>query len=126
MIEEDFYATIKLVSNEEIFSLVSFSDEGDKKFLILDNPVIITPVTSKNGRVVGYKIIPWVNITDDEMFIIDFEKVITITEIKDQNVIGMYKKFNKKTNKLSLTKGMGLINKVEDARRILEKIYRDN
>ena len=126
MIEEDFFATIKLVSNEEIFSLVSFSDEGDEKFLILDNPVIVTPINSKGGRVMGYKIEPWINISDDEMFIINFDKVITMTEVNDKTIISMYKRFNRKSNKLSITKQMGLIDNVEDARRNLENIYKSN
>lgn len=126
MIEEDFFATIKLISNEEIFSLVSFSDEGDEKFLILDNPVIVTPINSKGGRIMGYKIEPWVNISDDEMFIINFDKVITMTEVNDKTVISMYRRFNRKSNKLSITKQMGLIDNIEDARRNLENIYKSN
>ena len=39
--EEEFYAVIKLVSGEEIFSLVSVDDQEDKTMLILNNPVTI-------------------------------------------------------------------------------------
>jgi hypothetical protein len=124
--EEEFYASMKLTSGEEIFSLVGISEEEDRTLLILDNPVIIKPVNSKNGRTVGFKIQPWINISDDEMYIINLNNVITMTEIRDDHIIGMYRKFNRKTNKLQITKNMGLISTVDDARRTLEKIYRSN
>lgn len=124
--EEDFYASIKIISGEEIFAQVAVCNEDDKTYLILDNPVVIVPVLSKTNRIVGHKITPWVNVSDDEMFIIDFEKVITMTEIKNKHIISIYTKFNKKTNKVQVTKNMGLISKVDSAREHLEKIYRSN
>ena len=39
--EEDFYATLKLISGEEIFAKVSPSFEKDKTILILSNPIFI-------------------------------------------------------------------------------------
>jgi len=39
--EEDFYATIKFKSGEEIFARVGYSEEEDRTFLILSSPVII-------------------------------------------------------------------------------------
>lgn len=124
--EEDFYATIKLVSGEEIFASVCVSEEEDRKFLILDNPVMFTPIHSKRSKVMGYKVSPWVNISDDEMFIVDFEKVITITEIKNQNIISMYRRFNRSSSQIELTKQMGLVSTVDAARDSLEKLYRSN
>lgn len=125
--EEDFYATIKLISGEEIFASVCIAEEEDnKKFLLLDNPVVITPIQSKSNRKVGYKVVPWINISDDEMFILDFNKVITITEIKDEHIISIYRRFNRPGFQLPLTKHMGLVSKVDAARDSLEKLYRSN
>lgn len=124
--EEDFYATIKLVSGEEIFASVGISDEEDKRFLILDNPVIFTPIHSKRSQVMGYKVSPWINVSDDEMFIIDFEKVVTITEVKNELIISMYRKFNRSSSQIELTKQMGLVSTVDAARDSLEKLYKSN
>jgi hypothetical protein len=124
--EEDFYATIKLISGEEIFALVCLSEEEDRKFLILDNPVVITPIQSKSKRITGYKVVPWINISDDEMFILDFTKVLTMTEVKDANIISIYRRFNRPTSQTELTKKMGLVSKVDIARDSLEKLYRSN
>ena len=44
MIEDDFYATIKLLSGEEIFAKVSASDEDDRTLLLISDPVIVEEV----------------------------------------------------------------------------------
>ena len=124
--ENEFYASIKLVSGEEIFSIVCPTEEDDRTLLILENPVIIEPISSKTQGIVGYKIRPWMNIPEDDIYIIDMDKVITMTEICDKNIIRIYQKFIKNTSQVSLEKGMGLISKVDEARKVLEKIYNSN
>ena len=47
MMEEDFYAVIKLVSGEEIFSIVCPSEEEGRIMLILNNPVTIEVIMMK-------------------------------------------------------------------------------
>ena len=39
--EDDFYATIKFKSGEEIFALVGYSEEEDRTFLLLESPITI-------------------------------------------------------------------------------------
>lgn len=126
MIEEEFYAAIKLVSGEEVFSLVSVSEEEDRTLLILDNPVIITPITNRSGIIAGYKVEPWMSLPDDDMYIIDISNVITMTEIGDEDIINVYHKFNKSASRVNIDRKMGLISKVDEARKTLEKVYRNS
>ena len=126
MMEEEFYAAIKLVSGEEIFSLVSVSEEEDRTLLILDNPVIITPMMSRSGVNQGYKVDPWMCIPDDDMYIVDMSKVITMTEVGDQTIINVYHKFNRSTSKVNIDRKMGFLSKVEEARKTLEKVYKNS
>lgn len=126
MIEEEFYSAIKLVSGEEIFALVSVSEEEERTFLILDNPVIITPVRNKIGMIHGYKVEPWMNIPDDDMYIIEMSKVITMTEVNNEQIIKIYHKFNKSNSKMTIDRNMGFISKVNDARKSLEKTYNNS
>lgn len=126
MEQEEFYAAIKLVSGEEIFAIVSPTEEEDRTLLLLENPVIIEPMMSKTQGIIGYKIRPWMLIPDDDIYIIDMNKVITMTEVYDNQIIRAYKKFNNNSSQVSLEKNMGFISKVDDARRILEKIYNSN
>jgi len=46
-IEDDFYATIKFKSGEEIFSKVAASEEDDRTMLILSNPINIITVKGR-------------------------------------------------------------------------------
>lgn len=124
--EQEFYAAIKLVSGEEIFAIVCPSHEDDRTLLILENPVIIEPMVSRNAGIVGYKVKPWMKIPEDEMYIINMDKVITMTEVHDEQIIGIYKKYMNDSLQVSLEKSMGFISKVDDARKTLEKIYNNN
>ena len=53
-IEEDFYATVKLKSGEEIFAKVAASEEEDMTMLIISNPIIISEIKGRMG-ILGYK-----------------------------------------------------------------------
>jgi len=121
--EQEFYASIKLVSGEEIFAMVSPTEEDDRTLLMLDNPVIIEPMVSKHNGIIGYKVKPWMIIPDDDIYIIDMNKVITMTEIYDEQIIRVYQKFTRESSQVSLDKQMGFISKVDEARKVLEKLY---
>lgn len=123
--EEEFYASIKLTSGEEVFSLVCVTHEEDDTFLILDNPVVFEIVEMKKSNIMAYKVSPWINISDDEMFIIKFSDVMTITEVKSQKILGIYRKFLNQSGDIekSLDRKMGFISKVDKARNFLENIY---
>ena len=44
MIEDDFYATVKLKTGEEIFCKVAASEEEDRTMLIVTNPIIVSEI----------------------------------------------------------------------------------
>ena len=48
-IEEDFYATVKLKSGEEIFAKVAASEEEDRTMLIVSNPIVISEIKGRSG-----------------------------------------------------------------------------
>ena len=126
--EEDFYAVIKLVSGEEIFSIVCPSEEEGRTMLILNNPVVIEVVVMKQIGMQGYKIDPWLKFADDDTFLLDMDKVLTISEVRDGETIEMYHKFLKqqenKNSKNPLTPEMGYLSSVSEARKRFEKLYR--
>ena len=126
--EEDFYAVIKLISGEEIFSIVCPSEEDEKTMLILNNPVTIEVIVMKQIGMQGYKIDPWLKFADDDTFLLNMDKVLTISEVRDPETIEMYHKFIKqqqnKNSKTPLSTEMGYLSSVSEARKRLEKIYR--
>jgi len=129
-IEEDFYATLKLKTGEEIFAKVAASEEEDKTLLIITNPIIIKEVKSKTGMV-GYKIEPWLKTTTDDMFILNLEDVLTMSESSDIEMIMMYQSYARQsskdtTNHSQINRRMGYIANVNDAKEILEKLYKNS
>lgn len=126
--EEEFYAVIKLISGEEIFSLVTPSEENGRMLLILNNPVTIETVIIKHMGMQGYKIDPWIKFADDDTFLLDMDKIVTISEVNDEDLLEMYGKFisqqNMKNNHPQLSAEMGYLSTVAEARIKFEKLYR--
>ena len=127
-IEDDFYATIKLKSGEEIFARVAASEEEDRTMLIVHTPVTVGEIKSKNG-LVGYKVEPWLKTTRDDMFLIDMNNVITMSESSDMEMIVMYQHFLRDSQRElhhqhKLNRRMGYISNVNDAKENLEKIFK--
>ena len=130
MIEDDFYATIKFKSGEEIFAKVAASEEIDRTILLVSNPIIVNEVQSKKG-IMGYRIEPWLKTTKEDMFMIDLKEVLTMSESSDVEMITMYQRWLRDTSKVKsdepkLSREMGYIANVNDAKDILEKLYKSN
>ena len=101
-IEDDFYATIKLNSGEEVFAKVAASEEEDRTMLILHTPVTVSEIKNKSG-LVGYKVEPWLKTTRDDMFIINMDSVITLSESSDMEMIMMYQHYLRAVSYTHLT-----------------------
>ena len=128
MIEDDFYATIKFKSGEEIFAKVAASEEIDRTILLVSNPIIVNEVQGKKG-IMGYRIEPWLKTTKEDMFMIDLKEVLTMSESSDVEMITMYQRWLRDTSKVKsdepkLSREMGYIANVNDAKDILEKLYK--
>ena len=128
MIEDEFYATLKLNSGEEIYAKIAASEEEGRTMLILHSPITIVEVKQK-GSMVGYKVEPWLKTTKDDMFIINMDNVITISESTDLEIISVYQQFvqdmaRSKSGGPKLSRRMGYVSSVNDAKDILEKIYK--
>jgi hypothetical protein len=130
MIEEDFYATVKLKTGEEIFAKVAASEEDDRTMLIVSNPIIVNEIKGRSG-VVGYKLEPWLKTTTEDMFIINLSDVLTMSESSDIEMIIMYQNFVRQSNKeqgneSKINRRMGYLANVNDAKEILEKLYKNS
>lgn len=132
---EEFYCILKLVSGEEIFSLVCLDENEGDPVMVLQNPVIIKISHNHQGSFI--KIKPWIEMSDDNFFIIKLDKIITMTESKDEKIISIYKKYisessedsidfydSKSSGKVKPSQNMGYISSVEDARKNLEKLFK--
>jgi hypothetical protein len=122
--EEEFFATIKLRSGEELFTKVAATEEENGLYLVLSDPIVITQSTS-----IGLVVEPWLKTTSQSMFIIDIHDVLTMSESNDIEMIKMYTSFVRKREKIKngnhiqLTKEMGYVGNVNDIKYLLEKLY---
>ena len=129
MIEDDFYATLKLKTGEEIYAKVAASEEDDRTMLLISNPIVIAEVKGKGG-IIGYKVEPWLKTTRDDMFILNMTDVLTMSESSDIEMISIYQNYVRQSKKegrnSKLTKEMGYLSNVRDAKELLEKIFKSN
>ena len=131
--EEDFYATLKLKTGEEIFAKIAASEEEDRTYIVVSYPIMISEVKTKSGRQFGYKMEPWLKTTTEDMFILKLDDVLTLSESSDIEMISMYQSYVRQTSKLTgnisktkMSRKMGYISNVNDAKEILEKLYKNS
>ena len=130
MIEDDFYATIKLISGEEIFAKVSPVEEDGRTLLLVSSPITVSEIKLR-GHTAGYKLEPWLKTTEEDMFVLEMKNVLTISESDDIEMIMMYQSYLRqaskaKSNLSKLDREMGYISNVNDAKEILEKLYKNS
>jgi hypothetical protein len=131
MIEDDFYATVKLKTGEEIFAKIAASDEDDRTMLLISNPIIVFEIKGKGG-IIGYRMEPWLKTTTEDMFIINLDNVLTMSESSDIEMIMMYQSYVRQSqnngldNNSKINRRMGYLGNVKDTKEILEKIFKSS
>ena len=125
---QDFLAVIKLVSGEEIISTVTSCEEEDRTLLLLDTPVMFESMVVRNNGIGAIKVVPWIHAASDTILILDMDKVITMSEVFDKEIIRIYNRYltdkDRESNESIVTKDMGYLSTVTDARIFLEKLYK--
>lgn len=124
--EEDFYASIKLRTGEEIFARVMADEDNRVLNLIVTNPI---KIETHEGK--GYKIEPWMKTTTEDLFIISMEDVVTMTENTDVEMIMLYQSYLRKADDFkkrrpSVSRKMGYLANVHDAKELLERIWKES
>ena len=130
MIEDYFYATIKLKCGDEIFAKVAASDEGDKVYVVITNPTVLEEIKVR-GRIVGYKLEPWLKTSTEDMLIVNMQDVLTMSESSDVEMIMTHQSYVRQTdgsreNEYKLNRKMGYLGNVNDTKEILEKIFKSS
>ena len=128
--EDDFYATLKFKNGEEIFCKGSPSEEDNRTMLVIASPITVCEIKAKGG-IVGYKVEPWLKTSNEDLFILNLDDVLTMSESSDVEMIMMYQQFVKdsadeKKDQASMSRKMGYLGRVDDTKEILEKIFKKN
>jgi len=131
-----FLAVVKLKTGEEVVAKIGTIPETD--LIELDSPAMI--VNSTFNRKPGLSILkiePWIKTGREKTYIVEMSNIITTCEVLDKDVIKTYEKFVKvyydddleeppKLKKPKMTKEMGYISSVKEARTSLEKIFKNS
>lgn len=135
--EEEFYASIKLTSGEEIVGKVSY-DPNDDVIIILE-PRVVEKVEQKKGSAIieGIVFDDWINATFENMFIIPRSQIITMIEL-DERIAGFYEdhledktKYKKRrieepksnSKRQNPRNHEGYLGSIKEAKKLLEEIY---
>jgi hypothetical protein len=133
---EEFYCVLKLVSGEEVFSLIMIDENDGDTIIVLQKPVIMKPISSTTGDTF-IKVKPWMELSNDDIFLIRLDKIITMTETKDTKLIQLYEYYlsdtsnddtievHKPAGQVKPSATMGYVSSVKEARQKLEKIFKD-
>ena len=127
----EFYGIIKLVDGTEIVGNVVVCEEEDG--FVVENPFEVTVelISTPTGEMYKVDMRPWIKFSKEDIFFIEKNKVFTVGEA-DNKILTLYRSTLKKylnkdnTNKVSLDKELGFKNKIEEARKLLEKSFKLN
>ena len=131
---DKFLAVVKLKTGEEVIAKIEPSPELD--VIVLDCPAMVSNsgFTRKPGVSV-IKIEPWIKTGQETTYIVKMSNVITTCEVNDKDVIKAYNRFVNayyenefpiKKSSSKMTKEMGYISNVKDARKSLENIFKNS
>ena len=135
--EEEFYASMKLTSGEEVVAKVCYDHDDD--VVIAFHPRVVEKVemNKKNMIVEGIVFDDWMNATDEDMFIIPRNQIITMVEL-DERIKGFYedhlsdkslyrksrsKESNSNSKRQNPKNHQGYLGSIKEAKRNLEEIY---
>ena len=133
--EEEFVATIKLTTGEEIISKVSYMPDDDS--LVLENPMAVTHIAQqrKNLHINGFALSEWIHSTFDHMFVLPKQHILTMTEVEDEKIQHFYNEsvkkhvveldaFKKSQIPQPFTRNMGHLGSVTKTKKFLEDLYK--
>ncbi len=133
MENEELHAIIKLISGEEIFALISIDENYEDSTIILQNPVVIKTFNHNGNQMV--KVRPWIELSNEDIFMIKPDRVLTMTESKDAHLIKIYNNFlnndilaeqYKPFGQVGVSSEMGYVSTVEESRKRLEALFKIN
>ena len=122
MDKTEFLAAIKLVSGEELLSMVTSVHDENGDYLIVENPIEVEEVLLPNKQA-GAKVQPWMKFSREDQFVIPKEHIITIVEVQEEVQV-FYHMSLRKLNNDFITDAKGKISTVDEARIKLDKIFK--
>ncbi len=134
--QEPFFATMKLVTGEEILAEIMASEESGSEFFIVGNPIVINETnhvdTQKGVMISGLVPKKWMLYASEDLTIVNKHHVVSISEM-DKFGTDFYKKAliaakisTPIKKQVETEKNTGFIGKIESFRKKLDGLYNDS
>ena len=129
-----FYATVKMISGEEVLAEVLHSEENGARFLILHNPIVMEDTfDSTDGQFkVGQSARKWLQYASDDMVVVNFNNVLTMSEM-DKYAADQYRKQvyiaklkSPVKKEMKSQDHSGYLGTIDDKRQFLEDMYNNS
>jgi len=125
----EFLGLIKLTSGDEIIGNIIVCEQENG--FVIENPFVVDEeiVETSKGEMLKVDLRPWIKFSREDIVFIEKEKTITVYEA-DSRIVSIYNRTLKKylnienSSKVKLDAEMGFKSKVDDARKLLENIYK--
>jgi hypothetical protein len=137
--DEQFFGVVKLITGEELLGEVLVSEDPDTKqdMIFIQNPAKTKMVeldTNSDHERIGMGLMRWMNFSEEVFYVVEERSIISIAPMSKE-AVHMYSRWVKKEienedepehGEVAMKKNMGLISTVEEARYLLEKLYKSS
>ena len=132
--DEDFYGVFKLLNGEEVLGRALITEDNGESLVFIQDPVctqIITKETEEGKTIRGIGFAKWMQFSDEEFYIIREKDIVTLTTMSKEMTL-LYEAFicgedieeKKEKRKVNLESSMGYLGKIDEARKLFERIYK--
>jgi hypothetical protein len=131
--DEEFYGLFKLVNGDDIVSKAVLTEDDGESIVFLTSPVVIEIFTRdlEDGKVArGMGFSHWMQMSDEEFFILREKDIISLASLSKEYIV-MYEAYlsgddsHAQRKKIDLDRDMGYLGKIDDARKLFERIYKN-
>ena len=130
---EPFFATIKMITGEEVLSEIMVAEENETEFYLLSNPITIVENTtvdpSKGMAFSGLIPKKWMLYSNDDMTIVHKQHVVTMSEM-DKFGVDFYRKAllaakvsSPIRRKVESKEHSGYIGSIDSYRKMIKRMY---
>ena len=130
---DSFYATLKLITGEEVLAETTLTEENGSEFFLVSDPIVVNETMQvdhqKGVAVSGLVPKKWQLYSGDGMTIIQKQHVISISEL-DKFGVEFYlkaliaaKMSSPIKRKVDSSENVGYVGKIEESRELLEQMY---
>ena len=134
--DEEFYGVFKLRNGEEVLGKAILTEDEGETLVFIQDPVctqMITKEIDENRMVRGLGFTRWMNLSDEEFFILREKDIITVASMSKQTTF-LYETFllgdealdkKKEETKKDVQETNGYVGKIGEARKLFERIFKE-